>query len=179
MDRVANATNATMHQTSAEIDQTEMVMETLSTLQEAIKSRRRRFVIHNTRSCERMVRVMKSLSEALGEKDRWKIDLENVTVLVKSLNDNVTTAENCTKEDTKKLVEATSVAIVHTNALLLAQKTDLNHLGELYTVATRPTNKRNSITEYKDFSPSHDLHQKVKSKLFTSLIISPTTDNHS
>ena len=63
---------------------------------------------------------------------------------------------NCTTEDTKHLMEITSVAVDHTSSLLLAQQNDLIGLGHIYALAKRSNNQGVPSIEH-----------KVKSKLFT------------
>ena len=154
MDRVAIAANISMHQTYAEIGQTKIMLETLNTLLYAIKSGRSNSVIPNKRACSKTAKGIENLAMALGEKDHWHIDLEKVTGIFSSLN--LTAKMNCTTEDTKHLMEISSVAIDHTNSLLLAQQNDLIGLGHIYALAKRSNNQGVPSIEH-----------KVKSKLFT------------
>ena len=137
MEKMAKTANASIYETSIEMAKTKAALATLTILQEAIKSGRRKVVLHSSRACSTMITTAQNISVALNKQEYRGINLLKITDLVKLMN--MTAIEDCAEDETTQLKEVASKAIENANSVILAQENVLVKLASVYATVTGST----------------------------------------
>ena len=129
-----------IHEISNEMAKTKEALATLTILLDAIKSGKRKVLVHSSMACSTTITTAQNISKALNKQEHRSINLQVVSDLVKALNS--TAIEDCALNETISLKEVTSKAIENTKSVILAQENDLVKLASVIAIVTGSTGRK-------------------------------------